>query len=42
MISAAILEEFLQQRQTTDDIGVVRYVRAWIREQQKEGELDQA
>lgn len=42
VISAAILEEFLQQRQTTDDIGVVRYVRAWIRKQQKEGELDQA
>lgn len=35
MISAAILAEFLQQRQTTDDIGVVRYVRAWIREWQQ-------
>ncbi|MFM7428163.1 MAG: Uma2 family endonuclease, partial [Elainella sp.] len=33
MISAAILAEFLQQRQTTDDIGVVRYVRAWVRQQ---------
>lgn len=32
MISAAVLAEFLQQRQTTDDIGVVRYMRAWIRE----------
>lgn len=32
MISAAVLAEFLQQRQTIDDIGVVRYVRAWIRQ----------
>lgn len=34
MISAVILSQFLEQRQTTDDIGVVRFVRAWIREQQ--------
>jgi Uma2 family endonuclease len=31
MISAAVLAEFLQQRETTDDIGVVRFVRTWIR-----------
>lgn len=31
MISAAILAEFLQQRQITDDIGVVRYVRIQVR-----------
>lgn len=35
MISAEILAEFLQQRQTTDDIGVVRYVRGWIRNWQQ-------
>jgi Uma2 family endonuclease len=34
MISAATLAEFLHQRQTTDDIGVVRFVRAWIRDWQ--------
>jgi Uma2 family endonuclease len=34
MISAATLAEFLYQRQTTDDIGVVRFVRAWIRDWQ--------
>ena len=38
MISAAALAEFLQQRQTTDDIGVVRYVRAWIRNWQQVGQ----
>lgn len=32
IISAAVLAEFLQQRQTTDDIGVLRYVRAWMRQ----------
>lgn len=31
MISAEILAEFLQHRQTTDDIGVIRVVRVWIR-----------
>lgn len=35
MISAEILADFLQQRQTTDDIGLVRFVRAWIRDWQK-------
>jgi Uma2 family endonuclease len=35
MISAEILNEFLQHRQTTDDIGVIRFVRNWIREWQK-------
>jgi Uma2 family endonuclease len=35
MISPAVLAEFVQQRQTTDDIGVVRYVRAWIRQWQQ-------
>jgi len=34
MISTTTLAEFLQQRQTTDDIGVVRFVRAWIRDWQ--------
>jgi len=34
MISPEILAEFLQHRQTTDDIGVMRFVRAWIREYQ--------
>lgn len=31
MVSAIVLVEFLQQRQTTDDVGVVRFVRSWIR-----------
>lgn len=35
MISAEILALVLQQRQTTDDIGVIRFVRAWVREWQK-------
>lgn len=35
MISPEILAEFLQHRQTTDDIGVMRFIRAWIREYQK-------
>ncbi len=36
IISAEILAEFLQHRQTTDDIGVIRFVRAWVRKWQKE------
>jgi Uma2 family endonuclease len=32
IISAAVLAEFLQQRQTADDIGVLRYVRTWMRQ----------
>jgi len=34
MISPRTLADFLQQRQTTDDIGVIRFVRAWIRDWQ--------
>jgi Uma2 family endonuclease len=36
MISAAVLVAFIQQRQTTDDIGVVRFVRLWIQQWQKD------
>ncbi|MBV8886515.1 MAG: Uma2 family endonuclease [Chroococcidiopsidaceae cyanobacterium CP_BM_RX_35] len=39
MISAKTLAEFLQQRQTTDDIGVIRFVRAWLRQWQKSEEV---
>ena len=40
MISAEILAEFLQHRQTTDDIEVIRFVRAWIREWHKREEVN--
>lgn len=36
MISAEILANFIRQRQTTDDIGVIRFVRTWIREWQED------
>ncbi len=36
MISAAALVDFIQQRETTDDIGVVRFVRIWMQQWQKD------
>jgi len=36
MISAEILADFIRQRQATDDIGVIRFVRTWIREWQED------
>jgi Uma2 family endonuclease len=39
MISAETLAEFLQQRQATDDIGVMRFVRSWIQDWQKNEDL---
>jgi len=39
MISAKTLTLVLQQRQTTDDIGVIRSVRAWLRQWQKSEEI---
>ena len=41
MISASVLAQFVQQRQTTDDNGVIRSVRAYVREWQKQQHQEQ-
>jgi hypothetical protein len=38
MISAKVLAQFLKQRQKTDDIGLVRFVRAWMGEWKRKEE----